>query len=80
MSDEEKYSGDFAYEPNIIANIPAQVDQIFIYHSTDDDIAPYAHGQKIAHYLPEAKFITFHDRGHFLQSEFPELLENILTN
>lgn len=80
MSDEEKYAWDFAYEETIIPNIQNQVEQIFLYHSTDDDIVPYTHTQKIKAYLPHAKLITLTDRGHFIgQWEFPELLENIIT-
>ena len=77
MSEEEKYSWDFVYDSSIIPNIQRQVDQIFLYHSTDDDIVPYSHTEKIKAYLPEAKLISFKDRGHFWQPEFPELLENI---
>lgn len=78
MDEDEKYSGDFAYSPEIIPNIQTQVDQIFLYHSTDDDIVPYAHTEKIKAYLPAAKLITFTDRGHFFgELTFPELLENI---
>lgn len=79
MSDEEKYSWDFAYNPQIIPNIEQRADKIFLYHSTDDELVPYTHSQKIIAYLPKAKFMTFHDRGHFFQSEIPELLENILS-
>ena len=78
MSDEEKYAWDFAYEPKIIPNLQNQVEEIFLYHSTDDDMVPYAHAEKILSYLPKAKLITFTDRGHFHIPEFPELLENIL--
>jgi hypothetical protein len=79
MSEEEKYSWDFAYDPEIIRNIQAQVEEIFLYHSTDDDIVPYAHTEKIKAYLPKAKLITLTDKGHlFGVSEFPELLENII--
>ncbi len=77
MTEEEKYSWDFAYDPSIIPNLEYQVDEIFLYHSTDDDLVPYAHAEKIKAYLPKAKLITFHDRGHLLQSEIPEVLENI---
>ena len=78
MSEEEKYSWNFAYDPEIILNIQHQVEEIFLYHSTDDDVVPYSHTEKIKAYLPEAKLISFKDRGHFWQPEFPELLENIL--
>ena len=79
MDEDEKYSWDFEYSPDIIANLEKYVDQIFIYHSTDDDIVPYSHAEKIKAYLPKAKLLTFTDRGHFFGEEkFPELLENIV--
>lgn len=79
MSDDEKYSWDFAYDPEIIPHIQPQVEQIFLYHSTDDDIVPYSHTEKIKAYLPEAKLFTFTDRAHFFaETNFPELLENIV--
>ena len=81
MSEEEKYAWDFAYDPAIIPHIQPQVEQIFLYHSTDDDIVPYSHTEKIKAYLPKAKLITLTDKGHlFGVSEFPELLQNIINN
>ena len=78
MSDEEKYAGDFAYSPEIISNLTSKVEQIYMYHSIDDPSVPYSHAQKIKSYLPKATLLTFTDRGHFNQPEFPELLANIL--
>ena len=78
MSDEEKYAWDFAYNPKIIPHLEDQAEEIFLYHSTDDDIVPYSHVEKIKAYLPKAKLITLSDRGHINQPEFPELLENIM--
>jgi len=78
MSDEEKYAWDFAYDPKIIPHLENQAEEIFLYHSTDDVIVPYSHAEKIKTYLPKAKLITFTDRGHFSQPEFPEVIENIL--
>jgi predicted alpha/beta hydrolase family esterase len=53
-------------------------EKIFIYHSTDDHVVPYSHALAIKSYLPEAKLMTFSDRDHMWQAEFPELLENIV--
>ena len=78
MSDEEKYAWDFAYSPEIISNLTSKVEQIYMYHSIDDPSVPYSHAQKIKSYLPKATLLTFTDRGHFNQPEFPELLANIL--
>ncbi|MCX6824425.1 MAG: hypothetical protein NT085_04860 [candidate division SR1 bacterium] len=79
MSEEEKYSGDFAYDPQIISHLQDQVEEIFLYHSTDDDIVPYIHTEKIKAYLPKAKLVTFTDKGHFFIPEIPEVIANILS-
>lgn len=78
MDEDEKYSWDFAYSADIIPNLEKYCDQIFLYHSTDDDIVPYSHSEKIKSYLPNAKLMTLTDRWHFFNEEtFPEILENI---
>lgn len=78
MDEDEKYTGDFAYNAEIIKNLEKHCEQIFIYHSTDDNIVPYSHAQKITNYLPWVIFVTFHNKWHFLVPEIPEILENIL--
>jgi len=56
-----------------------QVENIFIYHSKDDDCCPYSHAERLVNFLLEANFLTFENRGHFTeQSDFPELLKNII--
>ncbi|MFA5986201.1 MAG: alpha/beta hydrolase [Parcubacteria group bacterium] len=63
--------------PNSLENIQKQCDQIFIYHSTDDPVVPYADALQYQKSLPQAKLITFSDRGHFLGDGFPEIVENV---
>ncbi len=80
MPEWEDYLGDFAFDITTIPTIMKQVKDIFIYHSKDDDCCPYSHAERLANFLPEAKLLTFEDRGHFSDQEnFPELLENILS-
>jgi len=77
----EDYLGDFAFDPMQLKNLEPQVDKIFLYHSHDDDVVPFINGEKFNHYLPNATFNIFEDRGHFFsQVEFPELLENIIKH
>ena len=76
--DPDKRLMDFVFDLTMMSKIQNQVEQVFIYHSKDDPEVPYAHAEKIKLHIPEAKLITFTDRGHFLGTEFPELLENIL--
>jgi predicted alpha/beta hydrolase family esterase len=58
-------------------SIEKQCNQIFIYHSKDDFVVDFEDGKKYAQALPGAKFLIFEDKGHFLQSDFLELVENI---
>jgi len=50
---------------------------IFLYQSKDDTAVPFADVEKYKRDIPAAKLMTFGDRGHFLQQNFPELIENI---
>lgn len=68
--------GGFAL-PDSLENISKHCKKVFIYHSTDDSIVPYADALKYHKSLPEAKLVTFTDRGHFLDDDFPEIEENI---
>lgn len=61
-----------------LSRITAQCEDIFIYNSRDGSAVPFTQGEWFAERLPEAEFVTFDDRGHFLQPEFPELIERIV--
>jgi len=54
-----------------------QCDNMYLYHSKDDDIVAFENSERLIKYLSDATFEIFEDRGHFLQPAFPELLENI---
>ena len=77
LLEEEAYLWDFNFDIDRISELKKQVDEIFIYHSKDDTAVPYSQAERIHSYLPKAKLVTFTDRKHFTQPEFPELLENI---
>lgn len=74
---DEETIGNFIFDPSNLNNIESQVNHIFIYHSKDDDIVPFRHGEELAKHLPSANFLIFENRGHFREYSFPELLENI---
>jgi len=69
-------TGTFPF-PEDGSHIENQAKQIFLYHSTDDPVVPYTDALKYKELLPSATLSTFEDRGHFLQAEFPELIERI---
>ncbi len=65
--------GDFTL-PSSLDGVARQVANIFLFHSTDDDVVPFSELAVYAKQLPNAHVATFTDRGHFNQSAFPELV------
>lgn len=63
--------------PDTLENFEKQVGRIFIYHSEDDSIVPFADVEKYKKALPGAEKIIFKNKDHFIQEEFPELIDNI---
>lgn len=69
--------GDFAFEASALPQLAEKASEIYLLHSTDDPVVPFHHAERYAQSLPSAQLISFDDRGHFLGSEFPELIELI---
>lgn len=69
--------GDFAFDTAQVGKIADRVERVFILHSTDDPVVPFAHGEQFAAALPNAQFVRFENKGHFLDEEFPELIQSI---
>lgn len=65
---------DFMCSLELVPTIAAKVPTVVIMHSTDDFVVPYSHGEHLTTLLPEATFITFSDKNHFLVPELPELV------
>ena len=57
--------------------LPESAHDIHLFHSQDDPVVSYAELAKFQSDLPSAIVHSFEDRGHFIDSEFPELLELI---
>ncbi len=64
---------DFAL-PEDMSRFAERGGKITLFFSQDDFCIPFAHKEVYATRLPSAKIVTFTDRGHFLQEEFPELV------
>lgn len=77
-ADSDYSLADFAL-PQSLERLARQGGKIFIYHSEDDFIVPFADAQKYIRALPGATPVLFKDRSHFLQEEFPELVADIKT-
>lgn len=60
--------------PESLGEVSKQAGRIFIYHSRDDEVVPFADAERYMVALPGAELIAFEDRGHFFQSDFPELI------
>jgi uncharacterized protein len=69
--------GDFAFDTSRAGELSVKVASIHIIHSKDDFVVPYTHARKYQEAIPKATLTTYSDRGHFLQSEFPELIKSI---
>jgi len=67
---------DFALSQSL-EKLKEQGGKIFLIHSKDDKIVPFKDFEKYKKDLPEAETMIFEDRGHFDQSEFPEIVEKI---
>jgi predicted alpha/beta hydrolase family esterase len=67
----------FASKKKDMKHITKQTQYIHIYHSSDDTVCDYADSELIHSLLPWSQLHTFHDRWHFRQETFPELINNI---
>ncbi len=74
--DSDYSLADFAL-PKDLDRFEKQSDKIFIYQSEDDPVVPFVDLEKYEEALPSAKKVVFKDRGHFMQEEFPELIQDI---
>lgn len=71
----DKDCGDFLIKPEDVSL--EQVKKVVIMHSKDDFVVPFEHGEALSKALPDAEFLVFEDKNHFLIPEFPELIEKI---
>lgn len=60
-----------------LENLKIIQDKITIFCSRDDFIVPFSHFESFINILPKAEYKIFEDRWHFLQEDFPELIEKI---
>ena len=68
----------FQLDESKISTISNQVDDIYFYHSTDDETVPFSDFVKLQEYFPTATFREFNDRWHFfLEERLPEIEEDI---
>jgi uncharacterized protein len=68
---------DFTFDVSALPTLCSKVPKIHVLHSKDDFCVPFEQGKKLAAALPEAEFVVYEDKNHFLIEEFPELVEKI---
>lgn len=71
-ADGRESLADFAL-PASLAQFEQQSGKIYLMHSKDDPVVPFAQLKKYQQALPGAKMIIFEDREHFNQETFPEI-------
>ncbi|MES2966826.1 MAG: hypothetical protein V4668_03490 [Patescibacteria group bacterium] len=69
--------GEFGIDITQWSGFIATIEEIHLWHSSDDEYVPLHHTERLASKCPQAITHYFTDRGHFLQPEFPELIQII---
>jgi uncharacterized protein len=73
------FNTDYTFNDNF-KNITDQVENIFLFHSKEDKVVPFADFETYKEKLPNAISTAFVDKGHFHNlKNFPELKEIIRT-
>lgn len=75
--DEREDCAAFGFAPEQISELSNKAPKIYLFHSEDDPIVPYAHALEYQKALPEAELVTFSDKNHFLIEDFPELVKKV---
>jgi hypothetical protein len=74
---DEFWTWDEARLPEDVAAKLASIPRIFLYHSRDDAIVPFAHLALYAAQLPHATIRAFDGRGHQFGNDLAEVAEDI---
>ena len=69
-------AGDMSINEKI-SQISSQVQNIFLYHSRDDEVVAYSDSEWIHKKIPSSTLRSFSDFGHFKVSEIPKLYADI---
>lgn len=60
--------------PSSLERFAKQCGKIYLLHSQDDPVVPFAQLDKYKSALPNAETVVFEDREHFNQETFPEIV------
>lgn len=64
-----------SFQVDSATGLEKSAEQIHLYHSQDDPVVPFEELAKFQKDLPGANVHIFADRGHFIDPDFPELIE-----
>jgi len=70
---------DFLLNDNDLDGVTNQVNNFYIFHSTDDKVVPFTDFEIYKKKLPGAISASFNNRGHFNTENFPELIRVVKT-
>ena len=73
---EEWDVGEYTLQNNVASKLPIGL-PVFLYHSRDDEIVPFAHLSLYAEKLPQATFREFDGRGHQFNNDLSEVAQDI---
>lgn len=76
MDNKYNLDTDFSFNDNF-EQIDDQVEQVLLFHSTEDKVVPFSDSQIYRDRLSNALLVAFNNRGHFNVDAFPELVEKI---
>ena len=71
--ESEEDLGSFKVES--VKNLPRSAAEIHLFHSKDDPVVPFSELAKYQADIPTAISHVYDGRGHFIGTEFPEILE-----
>ncbi len=60
-----------------VSMLTETAEKVIFFHSKDDIVVPYESFLEFQKKVVGAEFVSFNDRGHFLDSTFPEIVEKI---
>ncbi|MEI8067808.1 MAG: alpha/beta hydrolase [Candidatus Shapirobacteria bacterium] len=63
--------------PDSLSKFAEQCENVYLIQSRDDELVLFEEVEKYKKELPNAKLVTFEDRGHFNQEDFPEIVDLI---
>jgi predicted alpha/beta hydrolase family esterase len=64
-----------SFEVRIADQVAQSAQEVHLFHSKDDPVVPFTELAKFQADLPDATSHIFEDRGHFIDSTFPEILD-----